>query len=74
MEKNAKIENVHLHQDGFGRLYFDTCASDQEHMFAPVPEGDERRRCRKYMDNTQLFGEMIAKKVFTGVVAPTVRK
>lgn len=51
-----------LHRDHFGRLYFDTCATDEEHMRAPVAPGDDRRRCRVYLDD--LLAEHLGQEVF----------
>ena len=41
----------YLRRDGFGRLYIDSCASDSEHMAKPPELGEERRRCRKYIED-----------------------
>ena len=40
----------YLHQDCFGRLHIDRCATDAEHMAAEAPPGEERRTCRTYFD------------------------
>lgn len=42
------LEDYYARVDGFGRLYFDKCASDEEHLLAQAPEGKERPGCRIY--------------------------
>jgi hypothetical protein len=44
-----------LHKDGFGRVYFDECKTDAQHMDAKAPPQAERRTCRYYLD--RLFFE-----------------
>lgn len=46
--------------DGFGRVFLDTCETDDEHAVAPVPEGYDRRKCRVYLD--RLFEDFLDKK------------
>ena len=41
----------YLRKDPAGRIYIDTCASEEEHLTAPLPAGQERRTCRKYLDD-----------------------
>jgi hypothetical protein len=45
----GKLEG-YLRKDRFGRVYIDTCASEEEHLTHPLPPGQERRTCRKYLD------------------------
>lgn len=47
----------HARVDVFGRLFFDKCATDQEHLQAQAPEGQERPGCRIYA--TDLFGDLV---------------
>lgn len=42
------LEDYYARVDGFGRLYFDKCPSDAEHLLAQAPEGKERPGCRIY--------------------------
>lgn len=44
------LPDSYLQADIFGRLHFDTCATDEEHMAAEAPPGHERRMCRVFFD------------------------
>lgn len=48
-------------QDAFGRIYVDTCASDQEHLTTPAAPDQIRTSCRFYIEN--MFKELIGKEV-----------
>lgn len=41
----------YLRKDQFGRVFIDTCQSDEEHLTSPLPPGQERRTCRKYLSD-----------------------
>lgn len=41
----------YLRRDQFGRLFIDECQTDEEHLTLPLPEGQERRTCRDYIDD-----------------------
>lgn len=43
-------KSVYAKVDVYGRVYFDKCETDEEHAEAPVKDGDDRRRCRVYLD------------------------
>jgi hypothetical protein len=53
-----------LFRDPVGRLYFDTCKDGAEHMAKPVPDDQERRTCRTYLDD--LLAPMIGDESPTG--------
>ncbi len=61
-EKRLRLSNIILHQDAYGRFYFDTCGNDLDHILAPTPPGQERRSCRVYLDNERVFGGMIGQR------------
>lgn len=44
----GKLEG-YLRRDQFGRVFIDTCQSDEEHLTSAQPEGQERHTCRKYL-------------------------
>jgi hypothetical protein len=44
----------YIRKDMFGRVFIDTCRTDEEHLIAPLPAGQERRTCRKYLDDILL--------------------
>jgi hypothetical protein len=46
--------------DGMGRLYIDTCETADEHMNAPITPGSDRRRCRRYLEDS--FSTLIGKR------------
>lgn len=62
----AKV-NYYVHRDHFGRIYFDTCKTNEEHMNAPVPDGESRRQCRFYLED-MIKDEMIGKLVTVSLV------
>lgn len=43
------VDKRRLFVDGFGRIYFDSCKTDEEHLTKPPEEGEERTRCRFYI-------------------------
>jgi hypothetical protein len=45
----------YIRKDTFGRVYIDTCPTDEEHLTSPPPEGQERHTCRKYLDDILLI-------------------
>lgn len=47
----ATFDGFYAYTDFFGRLVFDTCPTDQAHLAAETPPGQERRRCRKYVED-----------------------
>lgn len=53
---------VYLHCDRNGRLYFDKCQTDDEHLEATAAPGAERVTCRVYLD--RLAEPLIGKKGF----------
>ncbi len=51
-----------VRKDAFGRIVFDLCPSDHDHLLLPPPpEGQERNNCRVLLDN--LFGALVGKSV-----------
>ncbi len=54
----------YLRKDQFGRVYIDTCPTDEIHLTSAPPEGQERHRCRKYLDDLFISDiEMLGKRV-----------
>lgn len=53
IQSHGKTEG-YLRKDTFGRVYIDTCPSDEEHLLVKLPAGQERRNCRKYLDDILL--------------------
>jgi hypothetical protein len=46
---SRRLDNYYARTDGFGRLFFDKCATDEEHLLnTEIPEGQDRPRCRVY--------------------------
>lgn len=45
----------YLRKDSFGRLYIDACPTDSEHITKKPEPGQERLRCRRYIED--LFSE-----------------
>lgn len=41
----------YIRRDQFGRVYIDTCPTDEIHLTSAPPEGQERHTCRKYLDD-----------------------
>jgi hypothetical protein len=64
-----RIYDRSLFRDPYGRLYFDKCATPQEHLLAPLQEGEERRSCRVYLEDlfTNFIGPQHA--VYITIVA-----
>ena len=63
----------YIRKDTFGRLYVDACASTEDHLTkATVPEGEERPRCRKYLDDVlvpeRVLGEYVEIQYTTRIV------
>ena len=51
MFKTTELKGYYARTDGFGRLFFDMCRTDEEHLLnTKIPEGDDRPRCRVYAD------------------------
>lgn len=58
----ASIAGTNVRRDQFGRVYFEKCATDEEHFTrSPTPEEGERTRCRVYLDN--LLDKLVGLKV-----------
>ncbi len=55
----------YLGRDTFGRIYLDTCRTNEEHLKNHV-EGKERPGCRKYIEDMFSDG-FVGKKVFLAV-------
>lgn len=47
----------YLRKDQFGRVYIDTCPSDEDHLTSSPPAGQERHTCRHYLDQILLVPE-----------------
>lgn len=58
---HVKLENVFVHVDQFGRVYFDKCQTDEEHILVPKPTDGDYRRCRTWMQDL-LPKEAVGKK------------
>ncbi len=57
---SSRLERVgYLGRDGFGRVYVDSCKTNEEHLKNHV-EGRERPGCRKYIED--LFPEHLIGK------------
>ncbi len=49
--KNTTLVGYYARIDGFGRLFFDQCKTDEEHLLnEKIEPGDDRPRCRVYAD------------------------
>ena len=51
----------YLGRDDFGRVYLDTCKTNEEHLKNPV-EGKERPGCRKYVED-MIPNHLLGKRV-----------
>lgn len=51
MVNSVVLEGYYARVDSFGRLYWDKCASDEEHLLTETPEGAERPGCRVYVSD-----------------------
>lgn len=61
----------YLRRDVFGRLYIDACATDAEHIIKKPEPGEERLRCRKYIEDlfpTSFDNQRIEMIVNIGIV------
>lgn len=60
----SKIDSFvgNIRRDQFGRTVVDTCASDGNHLRkdGPLPEGDDRHRCRRLVE--EMFTEFEGKR------------
>ncbi len=60
-----RFDDYYARVEGFGRLYFDKCATDEEHLLnTEIPEGDDRPRCRIYADEVVPKGTLNQKGVW----------
>lgn len=49
--KTTSLGGYYARTDCFGRLFFDRCATDEEHLLnTKIAPGDDRPRCRVYAD------------------------
>ena len=47
-----RLEDYYCRQDTFGRIFFDKCATDEEHLLnTKIPPGEDRPRCRVYVED-----------------------
>lgn len=54
----------YIRRDSFGRVYIDSCPTDEVHLTAVLPEGQERRTCRKFLDDLLILdASVIGKRV-----------
>ena len=55
----------YLRKDQFGRVIIDTCKTDEDHLLVALPEGQERRVCREYLDDIMMIPETyLGKRVY----------
>lgn len=47
----TKTLTGYVRRDGYGRLLIDACATDLEHLVKEAQVGEERRTCRKYIED-----------------------
>jgi hypothetical protein len=58
-EKHEHRSNVKVHRDVFGRVYFDECETDEQHLTKPAEDG-VRTHCRLYLD--RVVEELVGKR------------
>lgn len=47
---HTRLENVYVHVDASGRIYFDACKTDEEHLLSKATHLEQPlHRCRVYM-------------------------
>ncbi len=46
-----ELTSRNLRIDGFGRIVFDECPSDQDHLLHPLSTDEERSICRHTLEN-----------------------
>ncbi len=59
MLKFRNLEGYYARTDGFGRLFFDKCATDEEHLLnREIPPDEDRPRCRIYAEDLLPTGSL----------------
>jgi hypothetical protein len=65
--KDHTFRNVFVRRDMNGRIVFDQCESDGEHLTRPLTEQEkmDRQRCRSYPD--EAFESFVGRKMWIRV-------
>lgn len=53
-ESHGEIEG-YINVDPFGRIYVDTCPTNEIHLTSSPPPGQERHTCRKYLHDPSII-------------------